>query len=417
MNLSLFGEKFSAKTGILELMEDLGAALNSSEKMYMLGGGNPAHIPKVNAIWQKRMKDILIHENQFNSMLTNYDSSQGKNTFLEALAELLHNQYGWDITANNIAITNGSQSAFFFLLNMFSGTFKDGKKKKILFPLIPEYIGYADQNIEEGSFTSRKSIIKNIDDKTFKYFIDFEKLNINESIAAICVSRPTNPTGNVLTDEEINKLSIIAEENDIPLLIDNAYGSPFPHIIFEDINSIWNKNIILGMSLSKLGLPSVRTGIIIAEETIIKKISAVNAIVSLSSGSIGQVLTTPYIKNGEILQICKNIIKPFYLKKSIQAVKWIKDCFGSNIDYSIHKSEGALFLWIWFRNLSITTKELYKKLKMRKVLILPGSYFYFGLEKPWEHKDECIRLTYSQSSEDVKKGIEIIADEVGKYVK
>jgi valine--pyruvate aminotransferase len=158
------------------------------------------------------------------------------------------------------------------------------------------------------------------------------------------------------------------------------------------------------MSLSKLGLPSVRTGIIIAEEAIIKKISAVNAIVSLSSGSIGQVLTLPYIQNGEILKMCEDIIKPFYLKKSQQSIKWINEFFSSNINYSIHKSEGALFLWIWFRNLSILTKELYKKLKKRKVLIIPGSYFYFGLDEPWDHKEECIRLTYSQSNEDVKKG-------------
>jgi valine--pyruvate aminotransferase len=416
MELSIFGEKFSAKTGILELMDDLGAALNSSEKLYMLGGGNPAHIPEVNAIWHKRMKEILSGEESFNSMLANYDSSQGNDPFLSSLANLLHNQYGWEITAENIAITNGSQSAFFFLLNMFSGTFKNSRKKKVLFPLIPEYIGYADQSIEKGSFTSRKSIIKITGKNEFKYFIDFDNLDIDETIAAICVSRPTNPTGNVLTDEEINKLSEIAENNSIPLLIDNAYGAPFPHMIFNDINPVWNKNIILGMSLSKLGLPSVRTGIIIASEEIIRKISAVNAIISLSSGSIGQVLTLPFIESGEILRISESIIKPYYLEKSRQAAEWIKQSFDRSIDYYIHKSEGAFFLWIWFRNLSITTMELYEKLKQRKVLIIPGEYFYFGLDEPWPHKDECIRLTYSQSSDDVKKGIEIIADEVKKWV-
>ncbi len=104
-------------------MDDLGTAMNSPGELNMLDDGNPAHIPEVNSIWQKRMKEILIHEYQFNSMLTNYDNSQGKDAFLEALAELLHYHYGWDITANNIAITNGSQSAFFFLLNMLVGFF------------------------------------------------------------------------------------------------------------------------------------------------------------------------------------------------------------------------------------------------------------------------------------------------------
>ena len=41
MNRSCFGERFSTKTGIEELMEDLGAASTGRDKVYMLGGGNP----------------------------------------------------------------------------------------------------------------------------------------------------------------------------------------------------------------------------------------------------------------------------------------------------------------------------------------------------------------------------------------
>ncbi len=95
----------------------------------------------------------------------------------------------------------------------------------------------------------------------------------------------------MLTDTEIHRLADMAREREIPLLIDNAYGSPFPNIIFEAIHPVWNENIILVMSLSKLGLPAVRTGIVIAREEVISAISAMNAVVSLSSGSIGQAVT------------------------------------------------------------------------------------------------------------------------------
>ena len=45
-------------------------------------------------------------------------------------------------------------------------------------------------------------------------------------IGAICCSRPTNPTGNVLTDGEMARLDTLAQEHGIPLIIDNAYGIP-----------------------------------------------------------------------------------------------------------------------------------------------------------------------------------------------
>jgi valine--pyruvate aminotransferase len=412
MRLSKFGEKFTARTGILELMDDLGRAMAGQENICMLGGGNPAHIPEINQIWRRRMEEILSQDNEFERMLANYDTPQGRGIFLDALAELLNREYGWPVTAKNIAVTNGSQSAFFLLLNMFCGAHRDGRRRKILFPLTPEYIGYADQSLDPEDFVSFRSSIEEEGSHSFKYHVDFSSLQLSDDIAAMCVSRPTNPSGNLLTDAEIEQLAEIAGERGIPLLVDNAYGAPFPQIVFEDIQPIWNENIILSMSLSKLGLPAVRTGIILAREEIISAVSAVNAIMSLASGSIGQVLILPLIQSGEILRICRNIIKPFYLRKSRRAVEWIEQAFGNNVDYAIHKSEGSIFLWLWFKNLPISTKELYFHLKESGVLVVPGCYFFYGLTGSWKHRDECIRISYSQDDKEIQKGIQILADVV-----
>ena len=291
MELSLFGEKLSSKSGIRELMDDLSKALSGGTKQFMLGGGNPAHIPKIARLWERRMREILNRREAFEAMLMDYGSHRGQAVFLEALAGLLNREYGWDLTSKNIAVTNGSQNAFFLLFNMLSGIYRDGKRRRILFPLTPEYIGYADQSLDAENFTACRPDIEEMEDHVSKYHIDFSRLRLDDDIAGICVSRPTNPTGNVLTDTEIHRLADMAREREIPLLIDNAYGSPFPNIIFEAIHPVWNENIILVMSLSKLGLPAVRTGIVIAREEVVSAISAMNAVVSLSSGSIGQAVT------------------------------------------------------------------------------------------------------------------------------
>lgn len=69
------------------------------------------------------------------------------------------------------------------------------------------------------------------------------------------------------------KLGALANQHGIPLVIDNAYGVPFPGIIFSEAHPLWNPNIVLCMSLSKLGLPGSRCGIIIANEKIISAVS------------------------------------------------------------------------------------------------------------------------------------------------
>ena len=78
--------------------------------------------------------------------------------------------------------------------------------------------------------------------------------------------------------------------------------------------------------------------------------------------------------------------------------------------YQVHVSEGSLFLWLRL-NMSITSQELYERLKSRGVLIVPGEYFFFALNEPWSHHHQCIRLTFSMPDEVVRTGIEILADE------
>ena len=411
-SLSLFGEKMTCGSGILELMDDLGKALDGGGTRAMLGGGNPALIPEVSAVWRRRMEEILANGDEFDRMVGHYDSPQGKGRFLEAVAGLMNDQYGWGIGPENVAVTNGSQSTFFALLNLFAGKTRDGAVKRILFPLMPEYIGYADQGYTEGMFVSSRPEIEDLGGNTFKYHVDFSSL-ATEHLGAICVSRPTNPTGNVLTDEEIRRLAQMAGDAGVPLLVDNAYGTPFPHIIFRDVSPIWDENIVLSMSLSKIGLPSLRTGIVIARTEIIEAVTAVNAVASLSNGSVGQVLVTPLIESGEILEIANRIVRPFYEKKGRETVAWAHECFAG-INYAIHALEGSLFFWVWFKDLPVTTRELYERLKARGVLVVPGSYFFYGLAEPWDHRDQCIRVTYSQADADVRTGIEIIAEEIRK---
>ena len=412
MKFSKFGERFAGHSGIVQLMDDLGNAMSENPDMLMLGGGNPAHIPEVQEVFQKRFAEILSNSAEFNALMGNYDGPAGAVKFRTVLAELLKEEQGWDLSKDNICLTHGSQSAFFTLMNMFAGECKDGKKQKILLPLIPEYIGYADQGLSDDFFASYKPVIDIVGENTFKYRVDFESIEVTSEIGAICVSRPTNPTGNVLTDSEIEQLDTLANKHDIPLIIDNAYGLPFPDIIFEDAKPVWNENIILCMSLSKLGLPGARTGIIIANEKVIKAVSNISSILSLAPGSIGAGIAAGLVETGAILDISQNVIKPYYQKKSLKAIEWLhRELKG--LDYYVHKSEGALFLWVWFKNLPVSSYELYERLKKKNVLVVSGHYFYPGLEDTsWQHSHECLRLTYSMDEKVVEEAIKIIAEEV-----
>ncbi|CDU13401.1 valine--pyruvate transaminase [Vibrio coralliirubri] len=411
MQFSKFGEKFNRYSGITRLMDDLNDGLRTPGAI-MLGGGNPAAIPAMLDYFNQASADMLA-SGELIAALANYDGPQGKDSFIKSLAAMLKETYGWDISEKNISLTNGSQSGFFYLFNLLAGQQPDGSHKKILLPIAPEYIGYGDAGIDDDIFISYHPEIELLENRQFKYHVDFEQLKVDDSVAAICASRPTNPTGNVLTDEEVRKLDKLARENNIPLLIDNAYGLPFPNIIFEDVEPFWNENTILCMSLSKLGLPGVRCGIVIASEEVTQALTNMNGIISLAPNSVGPAIANHMIEKGDLLRLSSEVIKPFYKDKSLRAVELLQDAIDDP-RFRIHKPEGAIFLWLWFDELPITTMELYDRLKARGVLIVPGEYFFIGQEDEWDHAHQCLRMNYVQDDEAMQKGIAIIAEEVKK---
>ena len=411
MEHSDFGKRFAGKIGIGELMDDLGNALVADPAPLMLGGGNPSHVPPVQALFRKRMEAILAQPGEFERVIGNYDTPQGAKLFIESLVELFRAEFGWNIGPENIALTNGSQNAFFYLFNLFAGRFGETRRKQILLPLAPEYIGYSEVGLDKDFFRANRPEIARIEDNLFKYQVDFDSLQINEETGAVCFSRPTNPTGNVVTDEEVDRLRELAKSQDVPLIIDNAYGTPFPNIIYEDVRPVWDENTIVCMSLSKLGLPGLRTGIVIAREETIRIVSKMTSVFSLAPGGMGPALALDLVKSGEITRISKEIVQPFYEEKAKRAVAQLQREM-EGLPFAIHKPEGALFLWLWFEGLPISTQELYERLKQKGVLVVSGHYFFPGLEEDWPHKDECIRVTYAQDDAVVEKGLSLIAKEI-----
>ncbi|WP_323814411.1 valine--pyruvate transaminase [Cellvibrio sp. NN19] len=411
MQFSRFGQKLCTDAGIVTLMDDLGEALRVNPDMIFMGGGNPARIPAMEQAFETALRETLADAQETQQLLGVYQPPQGDADLLDAIANLLQQEYQWPISRANIALSNGSQSAFFVLFNLFAGDYPDGSKKRIQLPLTPEYLGYSDLGISDDFFTSTRPSIEMLPDGFFKYHVDFSQLKITAETGALCVSRPTNPTGNVISDDELSKLDELAREHRVPFIVDGAYGTPFPNIIFADAEPHWNDNTILVLSLSKLGLPGARTGIVIANPDVISAFAKANTILSLATGNFGPALARHLLADGRILQLSREVVAPFYRDRMEHAVAAFKQQLGDLPCY-IHKPEGAIFLWLWFKDLPISSEELYQRLKARGVLVVSGHHFFPGLQEDWQHAHECIRVTYCQDASVVEKGAQIIADEV-----
>ncbi|MFW5858789.1 MAG: valine--pyruvate transaminase [Planctomycetota bacterium] len=404
---SEFAQRLGGPSGINELMEDLGDALaRGGEDLVMMGGGNPAHIAAVEAVWRQRLGSICADPVQLAAMLGDYDTPRGNAGFLETIAAYFAQTQGWPISERNVAITPGSQTGAFLLFNALASA-----QRPIGFPLVPEYIGYADQ-LHAGHFVAPRPLIETHHEHRFEYRCDFAAIEAQGPVAAIACSRPTNPSANVLGDAEVDRLSKLCRARGSLLYLDNAYGLPFPGVVFgEHRLPAFAEHIVYSFSLSKVGLPNTRTGIIVASEAVIERLSRMNAVVGLANGTVGQAITAPLFADGTIDRLVREVVRPYYRQRCEHALASL-DAALAGLPYRVHEPQGAFFLWLWLPELRISDHELYERLKRRGVIVVPGHYFFAGLEGDWLHRSRCLRISYCQDPARIERGMAILGEEV-----
>lgn len=411
MKFSSFGARFSGRSGTRDLMDDLGAVAREPGRWINLGGGNPSTIPQLQTLFDEALAAIG-GARGWSALYGGYDSPRGYAPFLDALVELLNARFGWQLDARHVMTTPGSQASFFMLFNLFGGLDADGRRRHVLLPQAPEYIGYTQSGFDDGLLRACRSAIELVGEDRFRYHIDFDALRIDDDdVAALCISRPSNPTGKLATDAEMTRLAELAAACDLPLIVDGAYGLPFPGITFDEASVRYDARTVLCLSLSKFGLPGVRTGIVIAAPPVIEALVGMNAMLNLAPNPLGARIALEVMRRHDLLVLSRDVVRPHYAARSRLAQAIATRAF-EGLPFRMHVSEGAIFLWLWFPGLPVAADEIYARLRARGVLVIPGSHFGPGLAAPWPHLDECLRVSYAQPEAVLEAGFGAIAEEV-----
>ncbi|MCW7480823.1 valine--pyruvate transaminase [Leptospira kanakyensis] len=410
---SLWANRLRQNQGIRSLMEDLGQVTGHPDEI-LLGGGNPAHIPEAEAIFADCFRE-LASDPCLSALLGDYQAPIGNDRFRSLAAESLSPHLGAKLTKDNIAFFNGSQNAYSYLLNIHSGKMKDGSFKKILLPIVPEYIGYADQSIEADAFLATKPEVIPTGNHRFRYGLNKTDFDLSE-IGCVALSRPTNPTGNILSNADIEWMEEKTKKQNLPLFIDLAYGNPFPNLIGSEEPIHYKEGRTLSLSFSKIGLPGVRLGIVVSNPDTIETLSSYAAVGNLAVGNLGVYMMEILFRKGILTNLAKNVLRPFYDKKRELAVSIFESEFQKRgVEYEIHEPMGGFFLWIRFPKLSVTNHKLYHLCKDKRLFIVSGHYFFPGLNSDFSHTQDCIRLTYCRPEEELARGAHILSEIVASH--
>ncbi|HEY9827118.1 MAG TPA: valine--pyruvate transaminase [Stenomitos sp.] len=412
--LTRIGTQMSALTGVRAIMKDIIETLRASQgrTFINLSAGNPVILPEVEQLWRDCTLELL-NSPEYGQVVCRYGASQGYEPLVDAIVDDFNQRYGLSLSPRQVLITPGSQSLYFLAANAFGGANAEGQLQRIVLPLSPDYTGYGGVSLDAQALLAYKPAL-DIDEAghRFKYRPDFSQLHIDETTGCIIFSRPCNPTGNVLTEQEVEKIAALAAPFNVPVFIDSAYGPPFPSLNFTDMVPHISANTVHCMSLSKAGLPGERIGIALGDEQVIRALEAFQTNVCIHSGRYGQAIAARAIRSGALAQISESVIRPFYQQKFTVLETSLNEYMSGDLPWFLHRGEGAIFGWVWFRDLPISDWDLYQELKAVGVIVVPGSSFFPGLREDWAHKHQCLRISLTATDEEISEGMKRLAQVV-----
>ena len=400
----------SQLTGVRAIMKDIIETLRDSEgrEFINLSAGNPVILPEVEQLWRDCTQELL-DSDEYGEVVCRYGSSQGYTPLIEAIVEDFNTRYGLELSDRHILITGGSQALYLYAANAFGGYTTSGELKQVVLPLCPDYTGYGGVSLTPEALLAYKPTLE-IDEvrHRFKYRPDFSQLEINQQTGCVIFSRPCNPTGNVISDEEVTKIAHLAASYDVPVLVDSAYAPPFPALNFTEMTPQFGENIIHCMSLSKAGLPGERIGIAIGDPQLIGILESFQTNACIHSSRYGQAIAAKAISSGKLADLALNVIRPHYRRK-IKVLANTLDAAMPDIPWYLHQGEGAIFAWLWLKDLPMTDWEFYQELKQVGVIVVPGSTFFPGLREDWQHKQQCLRISLTATETEIAEAMKRLA--------
>ncbi|MFD4369967.1 aminotransferase class I/II-fold pyridoxal phosphate-dependent enzyme [Rhodococcus sp. NPDC058521] len=411
MRLSDHGETMSAVSGIRRILADIASATGPNSMGWLnLGAGNPAQIPGVLRMWMDLTHNAV--DSDFATLSAAYGPSRGTDTLVEAITEYFASRYGWPISPENVLVGPGAQLLAFAATTVFTGR-TGGEQRSLVLPSMPDYTGYHGLRLEAEGVVGIPPRIVALSNNRFRYEVDVAAVRKQRSMGAMLLSNPRNPTGGSLTQYELDALIAVAEEREVPLIVDNAYGAPFPGVAGTDVVPAWNSQVVNCFTFSKAGIPGERVGFVIGSAEIIAPMSSFVSNTVLHASQLIQSTTATALRDRHLDRVVDLELRPHYLHKRAFAEQILRDVLGDEFTWYLHVSDGGMFCWLWIDEQWFRCSALYDILKLLKVCIVPGdSFFIMDAVTPelGRHAEQCVRLSLSADTHTISAGVSRIGE-------
>ena len=295
---------------------------------------------------------------------TKYTDFRGDPELREEICKFYKDEYGMDVKDEEVFVCASGCLAMYLVLEAI---LDDGDEVIMQAPYFTPY----PQQVELARGIPVE--LPTYEEEDFQ--IDTGRLEslINERTKAIIINSPSNPTGNCLTVETMEKIAAIAKKHDLIVISDDIYTSfsyQNPFVPIASLEGMKERTIIINSFSKNFTMTGWRVGNIIAPDYIIQIVQQINENVVFTAPSISQRAAIYALRNRDVIQ--PPMIEE-YRKRMFYAAERINEIPKLSV---IYPPKGSFYLFMNIKESGLTSVEACDLiLKEAHVLMLPGNAF------------------------------------------
>ena len=287
------------------------------------------------------------------------------------------------IMPNDVFICNGVSEAASMLLNALIGT-----GDEILLPS-PCYSLWSNNAYLCGG----KPVFYRCDPAN-EWNPDIEDIEskITDRTKAILVINPNNPTGAIMTRDELQAIATVIKDTNIIVLSDEIYNSltygPDRHVCFAELDGMKERTIVINGFSKAFAMTGWRLGYILADRRLVKQMLKIHQFAIMCAPTLSQYAAISAVRDGDA---DVERMRMAYNQRRNYLMKAFRD-----MGLKCFEPFGAFYVFPSIKEFGMTSDEFATKLlQEEKVAVVPGTAF-------GQCGEGFLRISYAYSIDDLK---------------
>ena len=320
---------------------------------------------------------------------TLYGPSAGMLNVRETFAEFLTKDRGIEVKPENIVVTPGAKPILFFTILALVDKGDEVVYPNPGFPIYESVI----------NFVGAKPVpIPRREEKAFSFDLDEMRGLVNDKTKLIIINSPQNPTGGVLTSEDMKGIAELAEKHDAYILSDEVYSKMVyegKHVSIYDYPEVRDRVILLEGHSKTYAMTGWRLGYASMNPELASQISKIQTNSNSCTAAFTQIAGVEALTGPQDESL--KMMAEFKARRDL-IVDGLNDLPG----FSCLKPKGAFYVFPNITGTGRKSKEL-EEFLLEEAGVAGLSGTSFG-----KYGEGYLRVSYANSQENLRKALDMI---------